>query len=179
MGAPYDIGSVTTTDFSNLVPDFIVEAKALDVASADIDLTYIYFPEAPQNFGYYFNHPQVSSPANALASWTVSRGWKTTDPVMKAQLDHVSGMGKDTFETLMWNHEVVKLIVGDAFMEVIMNEKKTIILNMIPISPERVRIAIKGARIAHYEIYDGTDWIEKDTDEILHSQNKRIGDQNH
>ena len=112
--AEYNLSLATTTDFKNQVPDFIVEAKSLDNSNDNKEETFTYFDKATENYGYYFNHPQASSPINALATWTVSRGWTTKDVLMKVQLKHVTGQGKDTFETVMWNHEVVKLIVGDA-----------------------------------------------------------------
>jgi len=102
----------------------------------------------------------------------------------KIMLESVTGQGKDTFETIMWNHEVTKLIVGDAFIEVVRDKKKIInlipkIINLIPISPERVKVVVKGARIIRYEIYNGKKWVKKQPAEILHSQNKRVGDQVH
>jgi len=174
--AEFDLKKATTTDFSSQVPNFIVESKSLDAAN-DSGETYVYFSDAVESFGYYFNHPQVSSPINSLATWAVSRGWTTDDKILEQELKHITGMGKDTFETIMWNHEVTKLIVGDAFCEVI--RKKDIIINMLPISPERVKVVMKGARIVRYEVYNGKKWVKKKTEEILHSQNKRIGDQVH
>ena len=174
--AEYNLSNATTTDFTNQVPDFIVESKNLDAAN-DSGETYVYFTDAAEDFGYYFNHPQVSSPINSLATWAVSRGWTTEDKILEQELKHVTGMGKDTFETIMWNHEATKLIVGDAFLEVL--REKDMIINMIPISPERVKVVIKGPRIIRYEIWNGNKWIKKKPEEILHSQNKRIGDQTH
>lgn len=176
--ADYNLSNATTTDFSNQVPDFIVESKSLDIANDNNEETYVYFDKATENFGYYFNHPQVSSPINALATWTVSRGWTTEDELLKQELEHVTGMGKDTFDTIMWNHEVTKLIVGDAFIEFVRG-KKDIIINMIPISPERVKVVVKGSRIIRYEIWNGKKWVTKKIEEMLHSHNKRIGDQVH
>jgi len=174
--ANLDLNTATTTDFTNQVTDFIVESKSLDAAN-DNGETYVYFTDAAEDFGYYFNHPQVSSPINSLATWAVSRGWETDDEILKQELEHVTGMGKDTFETIMWNHEVVKLAVGDAFAEVM--RKKDTIINIIPISPERVKVVIKGPRIIRYEIWNGKKWVIKKPEQILHSQNKRIGDQTH
>ncbi len=174
--AEFDLSNATTTDFTNTVTDFIVEAKTLDAAN-DTGETFVYFDKAPECFSYYLQHPQVSSPINSLATWSVSRGWTTDDKILEQELKHVTGMGKDTFETIMWNHEVVKLIVGDAFLEVL--RKKNIIINMVPISPERVKVVIEGPRIIRYEIWNGKKWITKQPSEILHSQNKRIGDQTH
>ena len=137
--AELDLNKGTTTDFKNLVPNFIVESKALDVASPQQDETYVYFDKAPENFGYYLNHPQISSQINSLATWSFGRGWTTEDKRMQAQLEHISGDGKDNFPNMMWNHVVVTLAVGDAFIHVKRGKTK-VIVNMIPISPERVRV---------------------------------------
>ncbi len=163
------------------VPDFIVEAKTLDAANPDNSETFVYFDKAPEDFAYYLQHPQVSSPINSLATWSVGRGVEYLDGGIKAQLDHVTGMGKDSFDTIMWNHEVVKLAVGDAFMIIVRSKIPLIntILNLIPISPERVKVVIKGSRIIRYEIWDGETWVKKSPEKIIHSQNKRIGDQVH
>jgi len=175
-----NISQATTTNFTDNVPNFIVESKNLDTSNASGE-TYVYFPKAPQHFGYYLNHPQVSSPINSLATWSVGRGWECEDNQQKVTLEHVTGMGKDTFDTVIWNHEVVKLACGDAFIEIIRSKvplsKK--IINLINVSPERVKVVILGTRIIRYEIWDGKGWKRKKTTNIIHSHNKRIGDQTH
>ena len=72
-------------------------------------------------------------------------------------------MGKDTFDTIMWNHEVVKLAVGDAFMEIVRSKipLRKALINLIPISPERVKVVVKGSRIIRYEVWDGDKWVKK------------------
>jgi len=90
----------------------------------------------------------------------------------------VTGMGKDTFDQVIWNHEVVKLIVGDAFMEI--KQEDGVIINLIPISPERVRVVFnKEGRIKRYDTWNGGEWKAIKKENMLHSQNKRIGDQLH
>ena len=169
----------TTTDFANKVPDFIVTQKALDVASKVDGESYWYFDKATTYFGYYKQIPEIYSAANALATWTVNRGYETEDTLTKIDLDHVKGMGKDSFIQIMWNHEVVKLIIGDAFIEVkrLDNGK---IANMIPISPERVRIVFnKEGMIKRYDIWNGKGFKEVKIENMIHSHNKRIGDEQH
>lgn len=177
--ANLDLNKSTTTNYTDLVPNFIVESKALDFASPNQEETFVYFDKAPENFGYYLNHPQISSQINSLATWSVGKGWTTEDKKMQAQLEHVSGDGKDTFDQIIWNHEVVKLAVGDAFIHV-KRGNTGIIVNMIPISPERVRVVyMKNGLIKRYDTWNGKKWKEIKKEEMLHSRNKRIGDQNH
>ena len=177
--AELNLSLSTTTNFKNNVPNFLVQQKSLDASNPNKEETYWYFDKATTHYGYYLQIPEIFNAANALATWAVSRGWKTQDPEMKAQLDHVKGMGKDSFTKIMWNHLIVKLVVGDSFAEVKRN-KDGKILNIIPISPERVRIVFdKNGLIKRYDSWNGNAWKEIKTENMLHSQNKRIGDQLH
>jgi hypothetical protein len=176
--AEFNPSSSTTTNFTGVVPDFIVNSKALDTANGNKDGEYYwYFDKATQNYGYYSQIPEIFSAANALATWAVSKGWNTDDMNLRIELEHVTGMGKDTFAQIMWNHEVVKLVVGDSFCEV--KRKDNTIINMIPISPERIRIVYKDGRILRYETWNTNEWKKIKKEDMLHSSNKRIGDQVH
>jgi hypothetical protein len=176
--AELNLSSATTTDFSSTVPDFIVEAKRLDEVEKSDTESYHYFDKATKYYGYYLSIPEIFSAANALATWTVSRGWEAINEILKVELDHIKGMGKDSFTQIMWNHEVVKLIVGDAFIEVKRKDNK--ILNMIPISPERVRVVFnKEGMIKRYDVWNTKEWKKVSKEDMLHSANKRIGDQRH
>lgn len=176
--AELNISAATTTNLTDKVPNFIVEAMSLDAASPASEETYWYFSKATTYYGYYLTIPEIFSAANALATWTTHRGWKAKDPTTKVILDHVRGMGKDTFTQIMWNHEVVKLIVGDAFIEI--KRKDDSIINLIPISPERVRVVFNpDGMIKRYDVWNGRTWREIKKENMIHSSNKRIGDQLH
>ena len=157
--ANFDLNNSTTTDFTNQVPDFVMDAKVLDVDNSSGETTY-YFENAVTDIGYYANDPIVFSAANGLATWAFSLGWTGEDDNTTQEFKHVTGRGNDTFATLMWNHEVIKLIVGDAFMEIVWedNDNKKALANLIPISPERVRIISKDGRIKRYEVWNGKTW---------------------
>jgi len=176
--ANLDLAKGTTTDFTNLVPNFIVESMALDIANSDGSETFVYYDKATENFGYYFNHPQVSSPINSLCTWGFGQGWTTPDREMAVILSKIDGNGKETFNSIIWNHENVKLCNGDSFIEIKRNNKGTLV-NLINISPERVKVVFEGTRIKRYEIWSGKKWVRKEITEILHSMNKKIGDQTH
>lgn len=182
-----NISAATTTNLSAAVPDFIVKAKALDIASPNSEESYYYFSEATQHLGYYFGLGEIFNAANAVATWAYSRGYTIVDradnPVvgseMEQQLRHVRGMGKDTFSKLIWQHGVVKLICGDSFLEVKKEGNK--IVNMIPYSPERVRLVFEkdGGMLKRYDVWNGEKWKPIKIENMLHSSNKRIGDQVH
>ena len=174
--ADLNLSRATTTDID--VSDFIVDSKALDVTSAGEE-TYWYFAEAAQNMGYYSEIPEINSAANTLSTWSTSRGYKTEDLQMEVILPKIDGMGKDSFETIMWQHLVMKFIVGDAFCEIIRNGKGTLV-NLVPISPERVRVVFaQSGRIKRYDSWNGKEWKSIKIQNMLHSQNKRLGDQLH
>ncbi len=173
-----NLSNATTTDFTNQVPDFIVESMALDVANSDESETFVYYEKATQNFGYLFNHPQASSPIYSLATWSFGRGWTSEDRQMEVILPKIDGDGKDTFDEIIWNQEAIKLNQGDSFADIIRNEKGTLV-NLIPISPERMKTIYTGARIKRYEVYNGSKWVKKKIQDIFHLRNKRVGDQVH
>jgi hypothetical protein len=176
--AELNISSATTTSFSSQVPDYIVNARSLDIASPNPDESYWYFDKATTYFGYYMNVPEIFCAANALATWAFGAGWSTEDTNLKEELEHVTGSGKDTFLKIIWNAEVVKLVVGDAFVEV--KRKDDRIVNLVPISPERVRIVFnRQGMIKRYDTWNGTEWREIKKENMLHLINKKIGDQMH
>ena len=174
--ADYNLSNATTTNFTNKVPNFIMDAKRLDVDN-DSGETTTYFENAVTDLGYYANDPIVFSAINGVATWAFGKGWSSENDKTIVEFEHFTGRGNDTFANLMWNHEVMKLVVGDAFMEIV--REKTIISNLIPISPERVRIISELGRIKGYEIWNGKTWKKKKVRDIYHTSNKRIGDQIH
>ena len=174
--ADLNLSKATTTNFSGTVPDFIMDAKALDYDNDSSETTY-YFDQATTDLGYYINDPIVFSAANGLATWAFKQGWSSPNPKTIKEFEHFSGRGNDTFAQIMWNHEVIKLVVGDAFAEIVRKDK--IIINLIPISPERVRIKSESGRIKKYEVWNGKDWKTIAIRNMYHTSNKRVGDQIH
>ena len=161
--AERDLLLATTTDFKNQVPDFIVDSIALDIASPHEKESYWYFSDATGNLGYLFTIPEVWSAASALATYTVGDGWETEDVLMKDELRHIKGTGKDSFSKIIWNHLVTKWIVGDSFIEVKRLDNRKI-ANMIPISPERVRLVFnkKDGQMKRYDVWNSKKWVKID-----------------
>jgi len=169
-----ELNKATTIGLTE-VPDFIVQSMALDIANGKREETFVYYDKAPENFGYQFNHPQVASPLNAICTWAYRQGWTSEDKTTEVILKKIDGNGKETFNSIIWNHGNVKLGHGDSFIDIIRNKKGTLV-NLINISPERVKSVWKGGRITRYEIYNGNKWIKKKITEIFHSMSKKMGD---
>ena len=106
--AELNLSKATTTDFSNEVADFIVEAKVLD-ADNDNGETIWYFTEAAQNMGYYSEIPEINSAANTLATWGFSKCIEYEDTNTNQECEHVSGRGNNQYQQLIWTNEEVRL----------------------------------------------------------------------
>ena len=173
--ADLNLSNATTTDFTNTVPDFIVESMALDIANSDGEETYVYFDKAQENYGYQLKYPQIASRLNAICTWAFKQGYTSEDKQMEVILPKIDGNGKESFAQIIWNHGNIKLGHGDAFAEIVRNKNGTLV-NIINISPERVKVVFQGMRLKRYEIWDGTKWVKKKIGEIFHMMNKKLGD---
>jgi len=174
-----DIGKTTTTNMTDNVDDYSVDSNALDYASSQRETEYT-FQDATTYFGYYKTIPELKKAIDALAMWTVGKGYKTAFQKMEFRLESLSGWGEDTFQSIMENMIRVKKIVGDSFAEIIRDENTRTLINLKPISPERMKIIVdKRGRIKRYEQYTSTGWIRHKKEDILHLCNDRVGDEIH
>lgn len=173
--AEYDMSKSTVKKSS--ADSFEVSTNALDYANGDAE-TIWEFTNATKNFGYYKTIPEFKQALNALATWTTGKGWEA-NPRTKVILDHLTGWGEDTFQSIMWNMIVVKKLVGDSFAEII--KKDGVLINLKPISPERVRLILdKKGRIERYEVRDGSgEYTKVNTRDMLHLCNDGIADEIH
>lgn len=176
MASQYDIGQASTT--TSTVEDFSVANVALDSANDMGETTYD-FPNATKYFGYYKSIPELKSAIDNLAVWTVGKGM-VCDSITKVTIDHIKWWGEDSFQSILENLIVVKKIVGDAFAEIIRDEDTGQLINLKPISPERMRIVVgSNGLIKRYEVKEGSSWKKLKQEQILHLCNDRIGDEIH
>jgi hypothetical protein len=172
--AQYDANQATTT--SSTVEDFSVSPVALDASNDYGDTTYD-FPNATKYLGYYKKIPELKKAVDNLAIWTVGKGLEC-DSITQTTIDHVRGWGEDSFQSILENLIVVKKIVGDSFAEII--EEKGILINLKPISPERMRIVVgKNGLIKYYETKTASGWKKLAQDKVLHLCNDRVADEIH
>ncbi len=177
-----NLSSASTTDLANGVTNYSLSGRALDYAEGGNE-EYWYFSEAKKNFAYYKDDAALKSGIDTLANYVTGRGWKALSGEQQALLELIKGWGEDSFDSIMWNLIVVKKIVGDAFAEIIRadnNDPKSKLINLKPISPERVRLVLeKNGMIKRYDVLVEGVWKPLQRERMLHLCNGRIGDEIH
>lgn len=173
-----ELNIAKTSVLDREIEDYSVDPISLNNANANNKDTYWDFPDATQNIGYYKTIPELKKAIDALADYTTGKGY-TADAYTNVILKHISGWGKDSFQQILWNLQVMKKLQGDAFAEIIRG-KDGEILNLKVLSPERMRIIVgKNGIIKGYEQIQGNDTIKFKPEEILHLCNDRLGDEIH
>ena len=167
--------SITSLDSSSL--NYKVLAKVLDTAQVN-EFSWDN-PKWSSYLGYYKQIPELKKSIDALAMWTAGKGW-TADNIIKITLDRMRGWGEDTFQSIMMGLIVVKKINGDAFAEIIRNEKGTLI-NLKPLNPNSVKIWVdeKGLITRYEEINIGQAPRTISAENMLHLCNDRIANEIH
>ncbi len=173
----FDMSKSTITNIGT-ANEFGVDAVALD---HDTNSPTVWeFDEATTRIGYYKKIPEFKKALDALATWTTGKGATVESTRTELQLQNLTGWGEDTFQSLMWNMIVMKKIIGDSFAEIVRDDENQII-NLKPISAERVRIVMKGnGTIERYDVRksDG-EFTPIKTQNMFHLCNDRIADEIH
>jgi hypothetical protein len=179
-----NISRAATSNMTDNVADYAVASMSPDAASGLEETEYMN-TKAEQYFGYYKKIPELQSAINALATWIVGKGYETEDAETQVILEHVSGWGEDTFNSVAWNLLVQKKVYGDAFAEIIRDEDSGTLINLKPLDPGKIKIvANRQGIIKRYELMDKTGKLGKimhkfEPSEILHLCNNRVADEIH
>lgn len=177
-----NISNMVNSNMESNVADYEVAPMNTDGIS-DLKETIYTSKDWAQNWGYFNTHSDLKSAILMKAIWNVGKGYTTQDSQTKVDLDHISGWGKDTFEDVLFNMEVVRRINGDAFAEIIRDGEK--VINLKPLDPSTIRIVVDGKGIIkRYEQFakTGDSIAIKHTfkpTEIFHLSNNRLADQIH
>ena len=179
-----DIRNVTNTNVRGAVQDFAVDSQTIDSPQDQNETTWD-FNNFPQWLGYYNTIPELKKAIQTYGTWVVGQGFDVDLQNTKQSviLDHINGWGEDSFTSILWNMLIMKKVNGDAFAEIVRDPKTKMLLNLKPLTPERMTIVVnRKGRIKEYR-YRG---IKQDSAyqtfkprEIFHLCNDRIADQIH
>lgn len=137
--------------------------------------------------GMYRTLPLNHATTNKLALWTVGRGFEAKENTKKI-LQRITGNGKDTFNSILYNAVRTYKIGGDFYAE-IMRDRAGRLTNIKPLDPGTIKIVGKtNGMIKHYEQVMGKTYGEAmqspalakwNPEEMLHLSNMRIADEIH
>jgi len=178
--AELDISSATYSDMSNVVADVTIDSESTDGATGK-ETEYI-CTRWGEWLGIYKNIPEVKIAFDMRAIWTIGNGYEADNTTMPI-LDKIQGFGTDTFNSILKNMVVVKRICGDAFAEIVRNDKGTLI-NIKPLDPSTIKVIVNNKGII--DRYEQTAKTNRkklintfQPNEIFHLTNKRIADEIH
>jgi hypothetical protein len=174
-----NISNLDKSGATSTVDDYSVDTKTTD-GVMDQDETVYTNSKWPTWFGYYKSIADLKSAIDLKSIWVVGKGW-TADNKVSATLDNISGWGNDSFTDILINMNTTMLIGGDAFAEVMRDDKGNLI-NLKPIDAGSINIVVnKQGRIKRYEQTARTSGTPKNfkPNDILHFSNKRIADEIH
>lgn len=181
--ADLNISNTTYTNMASTVTNYSVDPMQTD-GIEDQNETYYDNNDANKFFGYYKKIPELKKAIDALAMWVVGKGYATEDIRTEVLLEAVRGWGEDSFEAILNNLMICKKVYGDAFAEIIRDEKTNTLLNLKVLDPASIRIvADEKGIIKRYEQKSKTGKkqatkIFKPKD-ILHLCNDRVADEIH
>ena len=171
-----DIQQTSTIDMST-INDYKVDPKSTDGIQGG-DTTRWTFSNFTKWYGYYDDIPELKKAVGTYATWVVGQGY-TTDNLSKVILDKIIGSGEDDFTSILWNMLVIKKVNGDAFAEIVRNNKGTLI-NIKPLNPQRMAVVFsKKGIIEKYEYSNGSGIQMFKPNEIFHLVNDRVADNVH
>ena len=169
---------VTGSD-DNVIDDFSVDSEDTDGTTSQKETEWNN-TKWRQQYGYFNQIAEITATINAKATWTIGKGFKA-DPQTTFICDSINGNGLDTFNTILENMIRTYYIGGDAFAEIIRDDKENLI-NIKPLNPGKVKIVTnKKGMLTKYKVST----TEKEADEvfkpeeIFHLARNRIADQVH
>ncbi len=177
-----NISSTTIGDLKNTGTEFSVDAQSTDGAGDQKETTYTNTRWAVQ-LGYYKKIPELKASIDALARWTIGKGFSSPTEITEMVLGEIKGFGKDTFNTILENQTRVAKIGGDSFAEIIIDPKNEILANLKPLDPSTIQIvANRQGIIIRYEQIDQDGKVIGDgfkPEIMFHLMRNRVGDNFH
>jgi len=173
-----DLSNASTTNMKTDVPDFTVSSKVIDEATTKE--TIYDNPNWSINLGYYLQIPELKKAIDALAMWTTGRSY-SCDARTQAILEHITGWGEDTIDSIWWNMIITKKVNGDAYAEIIRDPDTNILINLKPLNPSSIKIIInrKGLIDRYEEWRSNQEKRDIKIKDMFHICNDRIANQMH
>jgi len=174
-----DIGKAQASNMTTQVADWKVIPMNTDGADSQ-DETIWQSTKWSIYWGYFNAMPELKQAIMMKAIWNVGKGWASEDKLAEVILNKITGWGKDTFDDILFNMEVTRAIGGDAYAEIIRNDRGTLI-NLKPLDPSSMRHVInKQGILVRFEQVMTSGKIRKlSLNDIFYLATDRFADQIH
>jgi len=171
----FKVSSGTSSNMTNYVADVVVNSEQLEGSTNDE--TRWQNTDFSKYYGFFKNIPEVSAVFNQLATWICGKEWTSPNARDRVIAKHIMGYGCETFQQILQNMVIMKHVNGDAYAEIMRDEKSGMITNIKVLDPgSMVIVADKKGIIKRYEQVKGKETIKFEPQEIFHLANKRVGD---
>lgn len=146
----YNISNADSTNMTNAFTATAITPLSTDGVTGQKETTYT--NTKWRDFWAYFNdHPELKAAILMKGIWDCGKGY-TADSRTTIILDRIKGMGKSTFNDILFNMDVCRYIGRDSFAEIIRDEKTGILINLKPLDPSSIRIVVdESGQIIRYE----------------------------
>lgn len=176
-----NIGSTIIGNLANTQANFSVDSVETDGAQEQKETSYMN-NEWSQQFGYYKTIPELRASIDALARWTIGKGFNTNE-LTELALMNIKGFGKDSFNTILENLSRTADISGDSYAEII-RDKQEFLINLKPLDPGTISIvANRKGVIIRYEQNSKASTKKKPKkfkpEQIFHLSRNRTADEIH
>jgi hypothetical protein len=173
-----EIDAADYSDFKNTIEDYSVSTEQTDSASGEQETEYMN-AKASQQLGYYKSVPELKMAIDAKATWTIGKGINS-EARDELTIMTLKGFGKDTFNSIIENLIREYHIYGDAYAEIIKDDKDQLI-NLKPLDPGTIKIIVdKKGIVKRYEQNGPSGKVTKfNPEKILHLCRNRIADEVH
>jgi hypothetical protein len=175
-----DMDKATVSNYSGQA-EFSVPAETTDGINDGKGETVWHNDNFTEYWGYFNNVGDLKSALLMKSIWAVGKGW-VADTRTTAILDNINGSGKESFDDILFNMDLIKNVNGDSYAEIIRNDSGNLV-NLKPLDPSKMTIVYsdKGI-IKRYEQKSkikGSKPLKFEPNTIFHLSNNRLADQIH
>ena len=166
-----DMTEARASDMENRVDVYTVDSKTTDGVSDQKETEWTN-PKWTTYWGYFNAVPDLKSAILMKAIWNVGKGY-TADTPTQIILDRIMGWGKDTFEDILFNMDVIKRVGGESYAE-IMRDDDGELLNLKPLDPGSMKTIVdEEGIIKRFEQINKIGIIDKITNIFRKKKNKK------
>jgi len=172
------IDTATVSDMTGIVQEVTPSSEVTDAATGTGETTY-QNSDWSEQWGYFNNVPELKSALIMKSIWNVGKGY-TTDDSTAMVLENIRGWGKDTFNDILFNMDMISRLAGDSYAEIIKDASGEMI-NLKPLDPGNMRIVVdsKGILVRYEQMNKAKVMRKFAIADIFHLSHNRLADQIH